>query len=129
MSLDAPGPRPLDVGIDRISRRTPAQEVHLPAQAPAAPAFLPQARPLDEVLRRPTLDERLCDLLEPASLDAALLEPAVLSRTRSEAAAEFSALASSSADPGLLERAVGVLNADVALDEEIRTALAALLRG
>ena len=41
-----------------------------------------QYRPLDDILRRPSLDERLPRLLQPEMLDPDLLDPATLSDTR-----------------------------------------------
>src|SRR5690606_27763981 len=96
-----------------------------------APVFLPQHRPLDEVLRRPSLDERLPDLLQPADLDPGLLDPAALTATRQDLITLFSRSARDAQDNGAdtLARAAQLLEADDGLDSEVRTALAALLRG
>jgi hypothetical protein len=123
--------RNLDVGLERITQWEIGDEFHLPLEGKAAPAFLPQSRPLDEVLRRPSLDERLPDLLQPVDLDPGLLDPAALSATRQDLIAFFSRSArdarGKSADT--LDRAARLLEADDGLDAEVRAALAALLRG
>jgi len=123
--------RNLDVGLERITQWDVGDEFHLPAEGKAAPAFLPQYRPLDEVLRRPSLDERLPDLLQPADLDPGLLDPAALTATRQDLVTLFSRSARDARGTAAetLERAARLLEADVGLDAEVRTALAALLRG
>lgn len=123
--------RNLDVGIERISQWEIGDELHLPPEGKSAPAFLPQLRPLDEVLHRPSLDERLPDLLQPAELDPELLEPAALTETRQQAARLFGRAAGSARGKAaeVLGRASWLLQADDGMDAEVRTALAALLRG
>src|SRR5215471_16782302 len=74
--------RSLDVGIDAITRFHVEDDVHLPEDKGLRPAFLPIARPLDDVLRRPSLDERLPQLLQPEYLESDLLEPATLTDVR-----------------------------------------------
>lgn len=121
--------RNLDIGVERITRWQVSDEFHLPAEERAAPAFLPQPRHLDEILRRPSLDERLVDLLRPDAVDPNLLDPATLSRTRHEIAGLLGdAARAGHAAAGTFAAAVEILNADSLLDEEVRAALALLLR-
>lgn len=123
--------RNLDVGVESVSRWQVRDEVHLPEKGPLKPTFLPRHRPLDEILRRPSLDERLPRLLEPATLDPDLLSPAVMTQVRMETQALF--LAQARRETGrkrdILEAAADLLDEDVVLDDEVRRALGALLRG
>jgi hypothetical protein len=82
-------------------------------------------------LYRPSLDERLPALLQPAELDPDLLEPHRLTWLRQMVRQRFSDLAkrASGRRRGIFERVVAILHDDEALDEELRTALAALLSG
>jgi len=123
--------RNLDVGLERITQWEIGDEFHLPAEGKAAPAFLPQYRPLDEVLRRPSLDERLPDLLQPAELDPGLLDPAALTATRQDLMTFFSRSARDARGKAAetLDRAARLMEEDDGLDAEVRAALAALLRG
>ena len=57
----------------------------MPKEGPVAPAFLPLHRPLHEILHRPSLDERLPNLLQPATVDPELMEPAKLTEARIDA--------------------------------------------
>lgn len=122
--------RNLDVGVESITQVGLGQDVHLPKEGPVAPKFLPQARPLDEVLRRPTMEERLPDLLQPAALDAGLLEPSVLSDTRLAAGAWLAETARRATGHRrrVLEEAARSVAEDATLDEDVRGALAVLLR-
>ena len=61
--------RNLDIGVESITRWQIDDEIHLPKDRGLAPTFLPLYRPLDEILRRPSLDERLPALMQPESLD------------------------------------------------------------
>lgn len=125
--------KPFDVGVESVTLWQHEDEVHLPNEGRAGPAFLPEAQALDAILSRPRLDERLPDLLVPARLDPGLLEPATLSEVRDELQA---LLAQAVAAPGLqpadrdLFGAAGrLLAADAVMDSEVRAALAMLLRG
>jgi hypothetical protein len=121
----------LEIGVEKISHWQVQDEVHLPEQRGHQPAFLPLHRALDEILRRPSLDERLPQLLQPALLDAELLEPAILSRTRLELRRLL--LERARQEIGLRRRAIETaaahLDDDAAFDDEIRRSLAALLKG
>lgn len=122
----------LDVGVEQVTHWNVGDEVHLPAEGRTAPAFLPQDRLLDTILQRPSLDERLPNLLEPRRLDASLLEPAALTDTRVALRRLFQDRAASAArgeDAGVFAAAAAVLSADQGLDNEVRAALAMLLRG
>ena len=122
--------RNLDIGLESITQVGLGQDVHLPKEGPVGPKFLPQPRPLDEVLRRPSLEERLPELLEPLSLDATLLEPSVLAETRVAVAGalEEAARRATGHRRRILGQASHLLDEDCALDEEVRAALAVLLR-
>ncbi|MGR3483832.1 MAG: hypothetical protein ACU0BF_00665 [Paracoccaceae bacterium] len=130
-----PGPRvqsrarPLGVGITDVDRWRREDEAHLPPGGPAAPAFVPEPRPLDAVLRRETLDERLSSYLVPADIDPDLLAPAVMAQTREGLRARFARAAEGTAPGSALPRALALLSDEVTLDHEVRAALAALLRG
>lgn len=121
----------LDIGVERITQWNVGDEVHLPNEAGPAPAFLPQHRPLDEILRRPSLDERLPELLLPSQLDPGLLEPAALTDTRRELAEAFRARASAAHGEAAAAFAAAseLLAVDDGLDAQVRAALALLLRG
>jgi len=123
--------RRLDVGLESISRWRVGDEDHLPEAGKSAPKFLPRHRELDEILRRPSLDERLTDLLQPAQLDPDLLEPAVLSATREAARDLMETMAArvSGTEKTTLYEAVDILSEEVTLDQEVRSALASLLKG
>ena len=120
-----------DIGVESISRWQPRDEVHLPTESPRVPVFLPEPRPLDAVLRRPTLDERLPDLLQPQGVDADLLEPSTLTAVRGTLHTLFAerAEAASGVAREVFAHAAAILQADAAMDDEVRAALAMLLRG
>jgi Type III secretion system YscX (type_III_YscX) len=123
--------RNLDVGVEVISRLPEGYEVHLPEEKGLRPAFLPASRPLDEVLTRPSLDERLPRLLRPEFLETDLLEPAVLSDVRLQTRQFLNerAKGKSGSERQILEMAASHLEDTVNLDDEVRRSLAALLRG
>ncbi|RVU12575.1 hypothetical protein [Methylobacterium oryzihabitans] len=120
----------LDTGLESVTRVRPRDEARLPAEGPLAPAFVPQPAALDAVLRRPSLDERLPDLLQPRALDPGLLQPAALTEARLAAGAAFATAARRATGHRrrILDEASRMLAEDAALDDEVRTALAALLR-
>lgn len=120
----------LDVGLESITRWRVEDEVHLPKEGPIAPAFLPLYRPLQEITHRPSLDERLPNLLQPSTLDPDLLEPATLTDARIDARslmAEHLRQATGE-ERAVFQRAADLLDDSVVMDDEIRSALAALLR-
>lgn len=121
----------LNVGVESIGFWQVDDEVHLPSEGRVAPAFLPQYRPLDEILRRPSLDERLPALLQPAVLDTDLLDPATLAQARLAARDVFGEAAgrADGARRTLFAKAAAYLDGAVAMDEEVRRSLAVLLRG
>lgn len=124
--------RPFDVGVESISRWQVEDEVHLPEEGRAGPSFLPSYRALDSILYRPSLDERLPELLQPRNVDPQLLEPSILTGTRQELARLFNRLGASALDPAdraAFHAAGEFLDDEVSRDEEVRTALALLLRG
>lgn len=123
--------RNLDIGVESITRWQAEDEIHLPKGGGRAPAFLPLYRPLDEILRRPSLDERLPALMQPETLDPDLLQPAALTAAREGARMMFAAAAASETGRrrDLFDMAASYLDQDIELDDDVRTALAALLQG
>ncbi|MGJ0508135.1 MAG: hypothetical protein ACR652_13620 [Methylocystis sp.] len=124
--------RAFDVGLESITRLQPEDEVHLPESGALPQMFLPETRPLDAILRRPSLDERLPELLAPLSLDPELLNPSVLTATRLAMQTFFGHHAEREERAGarnIFSAATALLENDTALDHEVRSALAALLRG
>lgn len=123
--------RSLNVGLESVSRLHAEDDVHLPDQPGLRPIFLPVPQLLDEILRRPSLDERLPQLLQPTAVEPSLLEPAVLASVRMETRNLLAARARREVGRNrrLLESAASLLNNEVNMDDEVRRALAALLRG
>jgi hypothetical protein len=123
--------RNLNIGVESISRWQVEDEVHLPKETGLRPAFLPLYRPLDEILRRPSLDERLPGLLQPELLDPDLLEPATLTDVRHQTREIFAGKArrETGRRKHLFEMAASCLDDEINLDQEVRRSLAALLRG
>ena len=123
--------RNLNVGVEAITRWQAEDEVHLPDAAGLKPQFLPLYQHLDAILRRPSLDERLPDLLQPEFLDPDLLEPRTLTETRNATRDLF--VSAGRRQTGrmrrLFELVAGQLDEDTALDDEIRRSLALLMRG
>ena len=121
----------LDFGLESISRWRLQDENHLPTAGRTAPQFLPRQFALDKILHRPALDERLTDLLKPATIASDLLEVGVLSATRQSTQAILAGAAQSSQGPARtsLAAAAAVLAEEVYLDDAVRSALAALLQG
>ena len=121
----------LNVGVESITRWQVRDEQHLPKEGRITPKFLPKHRELDEILRRPSLDERLPRLLQPAVIDPDLLEPGILAQARQAASNAFASAAHNQQGDkrNTLEKAAQILENEVELDNEVRTALAALLKG
>lgn len=121
----------LDVGLADISRWQIEDEQHLPRDGALTQKFLPHVQALDQILRRPSLDERLPNMLEPEIVDSDLLDPSVLTDARLGALAVFQEareLAESDVKAAL-DQVTTILSQEVELDNDIRTALAALFRG
>lgn len=123
--------RNLDVGVEQVTQWGVEHEFHLPPEGDFAAQFLPQTRPLDEILRRPSLDERLPDLLQPEELDPSLLSPSIFAETRKSTRDFFKTLARSASGEAarVLDAASHILDVEDGMDGEVRTALAMLLRG
>ena len=123
--------RNLNVGLEAITLWRIADETHLPDESSLKPQFLPLQQHLDEILHRPSLDERLPTLLQPDFLDPDLLEPRVLSETRDETRDLFvvAARRRSGRLRRIFELAAEHLDEHRELDDEIRRSLAVLLRG
>jgi hypothetical protein len=119
--------RPLDVGLEAITHWQIEDEVHLPQERGAPPIFLPIDRPLDAILRRPSLDERLPALMQPESIDPGLLQPAALAAARQAACARFSEAARRHVGRkrDLFRAASDVLKNDIANDGAVYEALRA----
>jgi hypothetical protein len=123
--------RDLNVGVDSVSRLRVGEDAELPREGRLRPAFMPTPPELDDVLRRPSLDERLPSLLQPAVLDSELLDPSALSRVREETRNLLAgqARAEQGMRKKILESAAANLSNAMNLDDEVRRALAALLKG
>lgn len=123
--------QPLDIGLENVTRWRANDEVHLPEERGLKPPFLPLYRPLDEILHRPSLEERLPQLLQPAFLDPDLLEPATLTAVRIETQRVLAARARQEVGrrKKVLEAAASHFDDAVNLDNQVRRSLAALLRG
>jgi hypothetical protein len=122
----------LDVGVESIGRWRIDDEQHLPEDRRPSPVFLPETRALDEILRRPSLDERLPNLLRPDRLDPDLLLPSRMSAVRQEVAQRFRDMerhAKTLSARNIFASAATVMEDDAALDDEVQSALALLLRG
>ena len=121
----------LNVGVTEINQWRALDEQHLPEGGRTLPTFLPEIRPLDAILRRETLDERLAGDVVPDEINPELLLPAVLSATRKSLKARLEAAARNARGQARADILAGaeLLETEVALDEEIREALSALLRG
>ncbi|WP_341367305.1 hypothetical protein [Yoonia sp. BS5-3] len=121
----------LDVGLAEISRWQVEDEQHLPRDGALTRKFLPQIQALDQILRRPSLDERLPDMLEPEIVDQDLLDPSVMTEARLGALAVFDQAGNQASGQArqALQQVAAILSEEVALDRDIRTALAALFRG
>jgi hypothetical protein len=122
--------RGLDFGIESISYWRVGDEFHLPAQGKAAQAFQLRHSELDDILRRPSLDERLTDVLLPENLDHDILEPTVLSATRQETRQLVErAEPLSAAHREALDVLVEILGEDAQFEQLVRSAIASLLKG
>jgi len=123
--------RSLNLGVESITRWQAEDEVHLPKETGLGQVFLPVYRPLDDILRRPSLDERLPSLLQPELVDTDLLEPATLTDVRHQTREVFAGKArrETGRRKHLFELAASCLNDEINLDNEVRRSLAALLRG
>jgi hypothetical protein len=121
----------LDMGLAGIDRWRQRDEVHLPETTRRAETYLPEMRPLDAILRPPTLDDRLASQLVPTSLSPDLLDPNVLTATRQslKARLEERQAGASPQVAAVLSRTAALLEREVALDAEISEALSVLLRG
>jgi hypothetical protein len=121
----------LNVGVTEINHWRALDDQHLPEGGRAQRAFFPEIRPLDAILRRETLDERLAADVVPDELSPELLLPSMLSQTRKSLKSRLEAAAARATGRARAEILAGaaLLEAEVALDAEIQEALAALLRG
>ncbi|MEL7390064.1 MAG: hypothetical protein AAFN76_09810 [Pseudomonadota bacterium] len=123
--------RKLGGGLAEISRWQIEDEQHLPRDGALIQRFLPQPQALDDILYRPSLDERLPNMLEPDGVDKDLLDPSTLTATRLGALRVFKEASLDANDDArvALEGVAQILTQEVKLDHEIRAALAALFKG
>lgn len=121
---------PINTGLADIQRWRDSDEVHLPQGNMIRTPYVPEQRPLDAILRRDTLEERLAGFIAPSQLSPELGEPGAIRAAREALQARFRALAKRSSGRGAtaLEAAAHLLDHERALDDEVQTALAALLR-
>jgi hypothetical protein len=121
----------LHIGLTEINEWRARDDQHLPEGGRTRPAFFPEIRPLDAILRRETLDERLAADVVPDELNPELLLPAVLGQVRKslKSRLEQAALLANRRARAEIMAGAALLETEVALDEEIREALSALLRG
>lgn len=121
----------LNVGLTEINQWRALDEQHLPEGGRTLQAFFPEVRPLDAILRRETLDERLAGDVVPDEISPELLLPAVLAETRKSLKRRLEEAAHRATGRARADILAGadLLETEMALDEEIREALAALLRG
>lgn len=122
---------PLTIGLTDIHRWREADEAHLPIGQTQRVPFLPEQRPLDAILRRETLEERLTAFILPDRFSPALGEHGAIPRAREALHRRFRSLADRSTDPrlaGALQDAADLLAHETELDDEVQMALAALLR-
>ena len=119
---------PLGTGVTDIQRYTREDDVRLPeAPAKREASFVPEVQPLNAILHKMDLDERLTLDIVPEQIDEALLQPGTLSETRLSLAAYLQSIPSGN-NPAT-HAAVSLLQTEIELDDEVREALAALLRG
>jgi len=126
-------------GIESVSHGGAVDEMQLPDVSGLAPAFSTDQFSclLDEVLYRPSLDQRLVGLLAPGLLDPDLMKPSVFNEARVGSMRFFldaakrvrSGSAKEKDRKKSLESAAAFLSTIVELDSEIQMALAALLKG
>ncbi|KZK79799.1 hypothetical protein PsAD13_03964 [Pseudovibrio sp. Ad13] len=121
----------ITIGVNEVSNWKVEDQVQLPEGKKLAPVFLPEVRPLNEVLYRPTLDERLPSLLLPDLSETDILLPTELSEMRKELQRLFAAAAlrEQGERQRVLKGVADLLMGDVLLDEDLQAALAMLLQG
>ncbi|MCT4684982.1 MAG: hypothetical protein N4A39_14755 [Roseicyclus sp.] len=116
----------LGIGVSGYDRIRPLAEDHLPTSGTSTrPIFLPETEALDAVLRPASLEERLAMDVVPTALDQGLTEPATMTETRLSLAAAFR----DAVLGGVTDDVARMLEHEAELDEEIRTAMALVLRG
>lgn len=123
--------RNFNVGVESISRWQRADEVHLPIDGQLTPEFSDEVPLLDQILRPPTLNERLPLLMTPDVLEKKLLEPTVMAATKDALLTYLTEAARSagSVSGEIFDAAISDLKNDIGMDAEIRSALVALFRG
>lgn len=121
---------PINTGLADIRRWRERDEVHLPPGSTVRAPFAPEQRPLDAILRRETLEERLAGFIVPSRLSPELGDVGAIRAARlalQDRIRQFAARAPKGSATALTA-AISLLDHEHALDEEVQTALAALLR-
>jgi hypothetical protein len=95
------------------------------------PEFAPAPQLLEEILRPPTLEEKIQALSVPDLVDPALLEPTVMASIKAEVLKRLSdeRIRNRGALNPLLAEAHSMLENDIAMDREVEASLVALFRG
>ncbi len=121
---------PLNSGLADITRWRNSDEAHLPTGQMVRLPFVPEQRALDAILRRETLEERLAGFVVPDRISPELGEPGAIRNARLAARARFAGLAARATPraAAALRAAADLLSQESDLDDEVQTALAALLR-
>lgn len=121
---------PINAGIADIRRWRDSDEVHLPPGSMIRTPYVPEQRPLDAILRRETLEERLAGFIVPSQLSPELGEVGAIRAAREALQSRFRSFARRANGRGAtaLEAAASLLDHERALDDEVQIALAALLR-
>lgn len=121
----------LDYGLERISHRSVADEVKLPATEKVGPGFAPQQGELEKILSRFSLDEKGILAMRPAYVDPELLIPETLRDTRRNILELFTRAGSNGSRQNRLVcmRARDTLNHDDVEADEIEKAIMALMKG
>lgn len=123
--------RSFDVGLEGITHWQRTDEAHLPTEGVLRPEFTPAPQMLDEMLRPPTLEEKIQSLSVPDMVDPALLEPAVMASVKSSLLKKLNDERLRSRGPlnALLSDAFAILENDIQMDREVEASLVALFRG
>jgi len=123
--------RNFNIGVESITRWQRTDEVHLPIEGQLNPEFSDEVPLLDQMLRPPTLNERLPLMMAPDDLERRLLEPTVMSATKETLLNTLvhEARIAGSVAGEIYDAAIIDLKNDIRMDDEIRSALVALFRG
>ena len=84
---------PINAGIADIRRWRDSDEVHLPPGSMIRTPYVPEQRPLDAILRRETLEERLAGFIVPSQLSPELGEVGAIRAAREALQSRFRSFA------------------------------------